>query len=65
MKGNVDKVVIVIKDKDQVALERFIFSVENMIQVEAFNKDTRYSFSCLGEADPIIYARAMAALKKL
>ncbi|KAG6817755.1 hypothetical protein H0H87_004546 [Tephrocybe sp. NHM501043] len=38
--GNVDKVVIVIKDKDQVALERFIFSVENMIQVEAFNKDT-------------------------
>ncbi|KAG6885258.1 hypothetical protein C0993_003948 [Termitomyces sp. T159_Od127] len=38
--GNVDKVVIVIKDRDQVALERFIFSVENMIQVEAFNKDT-------------------------
>ncbi|KAG6914635.1 hypothetical protein DXG01_016196 [Tephrocybe rancida] len=38
--GNVDKVVVVIKDKDQVALERFIFSIENMIQVEAFNKDT-------------------------
>ncbi|KAG5724729.1 DNA polymerase zeta processivity subunit [Termitomyces sp. T112] len=38
--GNVDKVMVVIKDKDQVALERFIFSVENMINVEAFNKDT-------------------------
>ncbi|KAG6821417.1 hypothetical protein H0H93_014214 [Arthromyces matolae] len=38
--GNVDKVIIVIKDKDQVALERFIFSIENMINVEAFNKDT-------------------------
>lgn len=39
-----DKVVIVIKDRDQVALERFIFSVENMIKIEAYNKDTRYSF---------------------
>jgi len=38
--GNVDKVVVVIKDKDQVALERFIFSVQNMIEVEPYNKDT-------------------------
>ncbi|KAG6832566.1 hypothetical protein H0H92_000195 [Tricholoma furcatifolium] len=38
--GNVDKIVIVIKDKDQAPLERFIFSVENMIKVEGFNKDT-------------------------
>jgi len=38
--GNVDKVVVVIKDKDQVALERFIFSVQNMIAVESYNKDT-------------------------
>jgi len=38
--GNVDKVVVVIKDKEQVALERFIFSVRNMIEVESYNKDT-------------------------
>ncbi|KAF8700874.1 hypothetical protein AX14_000641 [Amanita brunnescens Koide BX004] len=38
--GTVDKLVVVIKDKDQVALERFIFSIEDMIQVEGFNKDT-------------------------
>jgi len=38
--GNVDKVVVVIKDKKQVALERFMFSIQNMIQVEPFNKDT-------------------------
>ncbi|KAF8167664.1 DNA-binding protein [Crassisporium funariophilum] len=38
--GNVDKVVVVIKDKEQIALERFIFSVETMIQVEGYNKDT-------------------------
>ncbi|KAF8221691.1 DNA-binding protein [Tricholoma matsutake] len=38
--GTVDKVVVVIKDKEQVALERFIFSVESMIEVESFNKDT-------------------------
>ncbi|KAK7465356.1 hypothetical protein VKT23_005335 [Stygiomarasmius scandens] len=38
--GNVDKVVVIIKDKGDVALERFIFSVETMIQVENFNKDT-------------------------
>ncbi|KAF7347663.1 Mitotic spindle checkpoint horma domain-containing protein [Mycena venus] len=38
--GNVEKVVVVIKDKEEVPLERFLFSVENVIQVEAFNKDT-------------------------
>jgi mitotic spindle assembly checkpoint protein MAD2B len=39
--GNVDKVVVVIKDKDHVALERFLFSVQNMIQVESYDKDSR------------------------
>lgn len=38
--GNVDKVVVVIKDKEEVALERFIFTVQNMIDVESYNKDT-------------------------
>ncbi|KAF8665450.1 hypothetical protein AX16_000468 [Volvariella volvacea WC 439] len=38
--GNVDKVVIIIKDKETVPLERFIFAVENMISPESFNKDT-------------------------
>ncbi|OAX43048.1 DNA-binding protein [Rhizopogon vinicolor AM-OR11-026] len=38
--GNVDKVVVVIKDSKQVALERFIFSIQNMIEVESYNKDT-------------------------
>lgn len=38
--GNVDKVVVVIKDGNQVALERFIFSIQNMIEVESYNKDT-------------------------
>lgn len=37
-----DKVIVVIKDKEEVALERFIFSVKNMIEVEAYNKDTRF-----------------------
>jgi mitotic spindle assembly checkpoint protein MAD2B len=44
--GNVAKVVVVIKDKDQVALERFIFSVENMVQIEAFDNDTRFVLRC-------------------
>ncbi|KIY51274.1 DNA-binding protein [Fistulina hepatica ATCC 64428] len=38
--GNVDKVVLVINDNEQTALERFIFAVENMIEVENFNRDT-------------------------
>ncbi|KAH7886131.1 DNA-binding protein [Phlebopus sp. FC_14] len=38
--GNVDKVVVLIKDKDQLALERFIFSIANMIQVQSYDKDT-------------------------
>lgn len=45
--GNVEKVVVVIKDRDQVALERFIFSVDNMIQVELFDKDTRSDLSLI------------------
>ncbi|KAJ3516364.1 hypothetical protein NLJ89_g1173 [Agrocybe chaxingu] len=38
--GKVDKVVIAIKDKEQIALERFIFSFDTMIEVEGYNKDT-------------------------
>jgi len=30
----------VIKDKEQIALERFLFSVDTMIEVEGYNKDT-------------------------
>jgi len=33
-------VVVVIKDKEQIALERFLFSIDTMIEVEGFNKDT-------------------------
>ncbi|KAJ7897046.1 DNA-binding protein, partial [Mycena olivaceomarginata] len=36
--GNVENVVVVIKDKEEVALERFLFSIENVVQVEAFIK---------------------------
>lgn len=38
--GSVDKVVVVIKDCEDVALERFIFSVRNMISIEPYNKTT-------------------------
>jgi len=42
IQGKLEKVVIIIKDRQEVALERFIISVENMIQVEGFNKDTPF-----------------------
>ncbi|PPQ63792.1 hypothetical protein CVT24_004334 [Panaeolus cyanescens] len=38
--GKVEKVVVVIKDKEQTAMERFIFSLDTIINVEGFNKDT-------------------------
>ena len=37
-----DKVVVVIKNKEEVPLERFIFTIQSMIDVESFNKDTGY-----------------------
>ena len=40
--GNVDKVVVLVKNKEDIALERFVFAVQNMIQVESYNKDTRF-----------------------
>lgn len=39
--GKILKVIVVIKDKNQVALERFIFSVQNMIEVEPYDRDVR------------------------
>lgn len=39
--------VVVIKDKDEVALERFIFSIQTMIAIESFNKDTRSTSTAL------------------
>lgn len=38
--GTVDKVVVVIKDRKDVPLERFIFAMQLLLQVEAYNKDT-------------------------
>lgn len=40
VKENLDKVVVVIKDKQQNALERFMFSLEKMLEIESYNKDT-------------------------
>jgi hypothetical protein len=45
--------VVVIKDQNQIALERFIFSVEQMIQVESFNKDTR-SFAAASQFTQLV-----------
>ncbi|KZT30846.1 DNA-binding protein [Neolentinus lepideus HHB14362 ss-1] len=38
--GNVDKIVVVIKDKNEVALERYIFVTETMLHVAPYDKDT-------------------------
>jgi mitotic spindle assembly checkpoint protein MAD2B len=35
----VDKVVLVIKDRMQVPLERYVFSVRTMLDIEAYAKD--------------------------
>ena len=40
-----DKVVVVIKNKEDTPMERFIFAVQNMIEVEPYNKDTRFGES--------------------
>ncbi|KAH9968589.1 DNA-binding protein [Russula dissimulans] len=39
--GNVEKVVVVIKDKDEVALERFIFSIQTMIAIDKDHVQSR------------------------
>ncbi|EJT99924.1 DNA-binding protein [Dacryopinax primogenitus] len=39
MLGHVDKVIVVIKDGNDVALERFIFSVKGMIEVPVQGRD--------------------------
>ncbi|KAJ3524906.1 hypothetical protein NMY22_g10801 [Coprinellus aureogranulatus] len=39
--GAVEKVVVVIKNKEHVPMERFIFSIENMVEVPSFNKGAK------------------------
>ncbi|KAJ8474617.1 hypothetical protein ONZ45_g15885 [Pleurotus djamor] len=39
--GAVDKIVVIIKNRDQIALERFIFSIQQMIEVESYDKETQ------------------------
>lgn len=41
--GNLEKVAVVIKDKEDVALERFVFAIDQMIQIEAYDKHITYS----------------------
>ncbi|KZT75006.1 DNA-binding protein [Daedalea quercina L-15889] len=38
--GTLNKVVVVIKNKDEVALERFIFALHSLVNVESYNRDT-------------------------
>lgn len=57
--GNVDKVVVIIKDKDHVALERFLFAVENMVNVDASERDLR----CVGML--IRYDRSISCLRRV
>jgi len=38
--GNVERVVVVIKDQTEVPLERFVFSLRNVIEVESDLRDT-------------------------
>lgn len=37
--GTIDKVILIIKDKDEVALERFIFSIEKILNIKGYNTD--------------------------
>ncbi|KAJ7070844.1 spindle checkpoint protein [Mycena amicta] len=39
--GNLEKVVVIIKNKEQIALERFLFSIENIVQIEEYDKRIR------------------------
>ncbi|KIJ24068.1 hypothetical protein M422DRAFT_275248 [Sphaerobolus stellatus SS14] len=41
--GTVEKVVVVIKDKKGIALERFIFSIKQMVELESYDRDQRIS----------------------
>jgi len=38
----VEKVVLIVKDKRGIALERFIFSIRQMIELESYDRDQKY-----------------------
>lgn len=39
--GTVEKVIVVIKDPKDVPLERFIFSIKQMVQLESYDRDEK------------------------
>ncbi|KAF8585840.1 mitotic spindle checkpoint HORMA domain-containing protein, partial [Ramaria rubella] len=48
--GNVEKVVMVIKDNNGAPLERFIFSIKHMVQLESYDRDQRIIGAISGKA---------------
>ncbi|KAF8516747.1 DNA-binding protein [Hysterangium stoloniferum] len=48
--GTVEKVVMVIKDPKDVPLERFIFSLRQMVQLESYDRDQRIVGAISGKA---------------
>jgi len=40
--GNVDKAIVVIKNKEDEPLERFVFALRTMIEVQGYDRDHRF-----------------------
>ena len=40
-KGHVDKAIVVIKNKEDEPLERFVFALRTMIEVQGYDRDHR------------------------
>ena len=39
--GHVDKAIVVIKNKEEEPLERFVFALRNMVEVQGYDRDQR------------------------
>ena len=39
--GHVDKAIVVIKNKDEEPLERFVFALRGMVEVQGYDRDQR------------------------
>ena len=42
--GHVDKAIVVIKNKEDEPLERFVFALRTMIEVQGYDRDHRCAF---------------------
>jgi hypothetical protein len=63
--GHVDKAIVVIKNKEDEPLERFVFALRTMVEVQGYDRDRRFVSWYTGRSQLILGPAASKTLSPL